>query len=169
MRGPHCLLLVASLIVLAAAASSRAAYPEGYDPRYVNAVNDSAQPLTRPKIDDHLTTINGSGPVLMTCFTDWADYSRAYDGTKARRKLWTTAAPELWQFYQDNNVAPQDMSLRTKQLLGLPANNKGYFVMEFYVQPSSLFRPAMNPDITDPTTSLTFQGQMADTNSAMRK
>ena len=170
MRGPHCLLLVASLIVLSAAASSWAVYPDGYDPRYVAAVNDSAQPLTFPKVDDHLTTITGSGPALMTCFTDWSGYSRAYDGTtQSRPKLWVTAAPELWQFYQDNNVAPQDMSLRTKQLLGLPANNKGYFVMEFYVQPSSLFRPAMNPDITNPTTSLTFQGQMADPNSDMRK
>ena len=170
MRSSVCSLLVASLIVLSAAASSPAVYPEGYDPRYVQAVNETKQPLTFRQIDYNLTTITGSGPVLMTCFTDWAGYSRAYDGTTQNRpKLWTTAAPELWQFFQDNNVAPQDMSLRTKQLLGLPADNKGYFVMEFYVQPSSLFRPAMDPDITDPVTSLTFQGQMADPNSAMRQ
>ena len=97
-------------------------------------------------------------------------YNRAYDGTQAwRPNLWVTVAPEMWQFFQTNNVAPQDMSLRAKQLLGLPNTSTAYYVTEFYVEPQSLFRPALDPDITDPVTSLTPQGAMKDPTSDIYK
>ncbi len=73
-----------------------------------------------------------------------------------------SVVPELQDFLTTNNVAAADVSLRTKQLLGLPENHSGYYVVEFYANNSSLFRPAMDADITHATTSLDFVGDMAN-------
>ena len=99
--------------------------------------------------------------MLISCFTDFSGYPAGTTTAWAlwRPKVWCAATPELWQFYQDNNIAPGDMSLRTKQLLGLPANHAAYFVMEFYVNSTSLFR-AMDPSITNPVTATTFPSYM---------
>ncbi len=63
-------------------------------------------------------------------------------------------AGELWQFHQTNHTAPEDMVLRTKQLLGLPATNSGNVIAEFWVSPSSLFRPAVDESLTNPVTDI---------------
>ena len=146
----------AACAILLVVAPAGAKYPDDYDPRYVEAVTDTKGPLTPAKIDDHLTTIGNNdhirdpslpgNPILMTCFTDWWQYSRSYDGTQSRPKLWSAVAPEMWQFLQNPNITPQNMSLRSKQLLGLPADSPAYFVMEFYVQPSAAFPAGLGPE-----------------------
>ena len=178
MPGGKCPAIGAFLFALCVVSSGAAAdppkvWPTDYDPRYVASIADSEKALTQPKVDDALTTIgvndhirNADGAILMTCFTDFSGYlTRAYDGVDAakRPKLWTTVAPELWQFYQTDHTLPQNMALRTKQLLGLPEDSPAYFVTEMYVKNDSLFRPAMDPYITDAKTSLSFVGYMNDT------
>ena len=54
----------------------------------------------------------------------------------------------MWEFFQKNDIPADQMLSRTQQLLGLPQDHKGYFVMEYWIQPGSLFRPAMDPSIT---------------------
>jgi uncharacterized protein with beta-barrel porin domain len=177
--------------VLLGAVSAWADYPTGYDQAYIDAVNDASRPLTSDKIDYHLTTIGPNdhlrdpdpthhNAILMTCFTNFTNsgnlgYSRAYDPNSSRPMLWCTVAPELWQFHQTNQTAPQDMDTRTKQLLGLPKvpnDTTTYYITEFYIQPpslpfdptklSSIFRPAVNTDITNPVSQL---GDIASTNA----
>ena len=182
--------LYALPIVLLFVSSWQLARSDGLDPNYLAAVQDAQQDLTPAKIDYNLTTIGANDhirstqvdmhgvpqdAILMSNFGNFSignltGYNRAYDGTQAwRPNLWVTVAPEMWQFFQTNNVAPQDMSLRAKQLLGLPNTNTAYYVTEFYVEPQSLFRPALDPDITDPVTSLTPQGAMTDPTSDIYK
>jgi uncharacterized protein with beta-barrel porin domain len=172
-----CLLCAAASVVLLAA-SSRAdtkVWPTDYDPRYVQAVQAASQPLTQDDVVTNLTTIgsndhirNAANQILMTMFTNYQTsggaigYTRAYSSTAWHPKLWTTVAPQLQDFLTDNNVPGSSVSLRTKQLLGLPENNTGYYVVEFYANTSSLFRPAMDADITHSTTSLNFVGDMAN-------
>ena len=164
-------VLIALLAVPSLSAKSLV-YPDDYDPRYVESVNECKQPtLTSDRIDFNLTTIGSNdhirnpslpgNPILMTTFTDYTNYNRGYDGVgQSRRELWAAVAPEMWQFHQVNNTAPGQMLSRTQQLLGLPQDHKGYFVMEYWIQPGSLFRPAMDPSITNPVSSLTFPSYM---------
>ncbi len=176
--------LYAALGVFLFVIPSRAGvWPTDYDPRYVHAVDVASQPLNSSEISYNLTTIgaddhirNSSNQILMAMFTDYNEttsgtigYTRAYNSTAWHPKLWTSVVPELQNFLTSNNVAPQNVSLRTKQLLGLPQDHKGYYVVEFWANTGSLFRPAMDDDITNPTTSLDFVGEMADTGNSRRK
>ena len=171
-------LLCAAWSVLLVAPTSRAdtkVWPTDYDSRYVQAVQAASQPLTTNDISYNLTTIgsndhirNSDNQILMTMFTGYQTptgdigYTRAYNSTAWHPKLWVTVAPELQDFLATDNVPATNVSLRTKQLLGLPENNAGYYVVEFYANTSSLFRPAMDADITHSTTSLDFVGDMAN-------
>lgn len=186
------LLVLTALLLLDAPAW--AAYPFGYDQRYIDGNLETAgDPLADYRVSTRLTTIDTSSTatdhirsiqidrhgvaqntVLMSCFTDYAAYSREYNGVSDlanpyRPRIWSAVAPEMQQFLLNNNTAPQDMSLRSKQLLGLPADHPAYFVMEFYTNPATtLFRPAMNDDITNPVTSQEFVGEMADPTNPRR-
>lgn len=163
-----------------------AAYPFGYDPRYIVGNETTAEnPLADYRVSRNLTTIGATDhirsqqidshgasqdTVLMTCFTDYAGYSRDYNGVTIayRPRIWSAVAPQMWQFLHDNNTAAADMSPRSKQLLGLPADHPAYFVMEFYTQPQTLYRPAMDDDITNPVTSQVFVGEMSDPTNPRR-
>ncbi len=129
-------------------------YPTGYDQAYIDAVNYCKAELTTQDIDYHLTTITTTDPVLMTCFTDWAYYDRAYIDNTHRGQLWCTVAGEQWQFYKTHQTSPETLLSRTKQLLGLPSNNNGNWIVEFWVDPSSLFRPAVDESLTNPVTNI---------------
>lgn len=161
--------------VSSAVFSTTAVWPTDYDPRYVEAVAIASQPLTAADISFNLTTIglndhirNANNEILMTTFTDYTGYSRAYSSV-SNRQIFCAVAPEVQNFLIENNIAPGDVSLRTKQLLGLPENHTGYFIVEYWAKTSSLFRAAMNGNITNPVTSLDFVGVMADPNSSERK
>ena len=49
-----------------------------------------------------------------------------------------------------------NVTLRTAQLLGLPANATDSYFVELWVKPQSLFRPSPDNEITDTTAALTF-------------
>lgn len=190
MARSNCLFLVALLLAMANAspmvAGTPVEWPDSIDSRYVYAVSTSSVSLTQADVVTNLTTIgtasgstdhirNSSGQILMTMFTNYnssgvVGYDRSYvdKSPGVGRPLWVTVAPELQDFLTTNNVAAGSVTARTKQLLGLPANHPGYYVVEFWTDTANLFRPAMNPDITNSTTSLTFQGEMAVGSSTMR-
>lgn len=178
---------LASLLLATAAVSAVSAngqvwiWPDDYDPRYVAAVEKTSGELTEDDVVDNLTTIgasdhirNGSGQILMSMFTDYSSspgapaYNRSYSQSPGRN-LWVAVAPKYQDFLLEHNVAAADVALRSKQLIGLPENSKNYYVVELWSDNSSLFRPAMDDDITHPKTSLTFVGEMTDISNPRRK
>jgi len=76
--------------------------------------------------------------------------------------IWISAAPEVQQFcktYKRNhaNASKADVELRLKQYLGLRPDWKYDVFVEMWVGPSDLFRPCVDPEVTDATCNLTFQ------------
>lgn len=77
--------------------------------------------------------------------------------------LWVTVAPQVQAFCQrylaqHPNATEADLTLRLKQYLGLnPAWEYDQFV-ELWVSPGDLFRPCVNPDITQRQCPLNFAG-----------
>ncbi len=79
------------------------------------------------------------------------------------RLLWVTVAPQVKAFCQHYlkqhlTATEADLTLRLKQYLGLnPTWEYDQFV-ELWVAPQDLFRPCVNPDITQRYCSLNFAG-----------
>jgi uncharacterized protein with beta-barrel porin domain len=92
--------------------------------------------------------------LLVSTFTDYAGYQQGYNDAGRTRVLWTAAAPDLYNFLHTNNISGTDAALRTKQLLGMPADHTGYRVVEAYASVNGLLRPMKNPDVTNPNSSL---------------
>ncbi|MDZ7618582.1 MAG: hypothetical protein U1E05_16380, partial [Patescibacteria group bacterium] len=153
-----------------------AAYPLGFAQAYVDAVNEamgSGAPDYRPNpagVVHNLTVITDAnanlvwqggspspqGHVLMSTFTDYAGYTTSYTDSVYRSTLWTSAAPELYDFLRDNEVPAGDVAERAKQLLGMPSSHPGDRVVELWVRRDNLRRPSRDPDVTNPDSSLEF-------------
>jgi len=79
------------------------------------------------------------------------------------RLLWVTVAPQVKAFcqrylQQHPHATEADLTLRLKQYLGLnPSWEYAQFV-ELWVSPQDLFRPCVNPDITQRRCPLNFAG-----------
>ena len=71
-------------------------------------------------------------------------------------QLWVTAAPELKQFFQNGLHSPS--VARLEQLLGLPPESGYTRIVEFWVNPSDLFRPSPDPETTDMEAQIGFPG-----------
>ncbi len=75
------------------------------------------------------------------------------------RDLWVTAAPDLQKFckiYRPTSQTP--LEYRLNQVLGLPPDSgtTNRYIVELWVEPRSLFRPARDPSITDGEAELEF-------------
>lgn len=157
------LLLGLAFSLLLAAQGLAANYS---DPAYLAAVAD-ASVATPAEISDHLTAIvaynpnlkwegtPGASRVKMTAFT--RTYYDNYVGQQYNMSfgdLWVTVAPELRQFFQAQAQAPS--ASRVEQLLGMPLGTGYNRIVEFWVNPSDLFRPSPDPEITDSVAQLDF-------------
>lgn len=143
--------------------------------RYRAAIQDAA--LVEPEKDvDTLIPITPDNPLLVWNATKtqvlvvtWKSKS-VYDNyiqpnTQSSKRedqlLWVTVAPQVKAFCQRYlNQHPKateaDLTLRLKQYLGLsPDWNYDVFV-ELWVSPQDLFRPCVNPDITQRQCPLNF-------------
>ncbi len=89
------------------------------------------------------TKYDSSYPVSATVNTTWGD-------------TWVTVVPEIKAFFQNHVSASSNLTLRAKQLLGLPPNSSNLYFVELWVNPQSLFRPTPDSEITDTTAQLTF-------------
>ncbi|HEY3277533.1 MAG TPA: hypothetical protein VGJ94_13010 [Syntrophorhabdaceae bacterium] len=65
---------------------------------------------------------------------------------------WVTIVPELFDFFKTTPFS----TLRIEQLLGLPPNYGNNYIVEYWANPSDLFRPAPDPQITYQEGSITF-------------
>jgi hypothetical protein len=68
------------------------------------------------------------------------------------RSVWVTMVPELYDFFKKHTYS----SLRIEQLLGLPPNYGNNYIVEYWVNPSDLFRPAPDPQIVYQEGSMKF-------------
>jgi hypothetical protein len=87
-----------------------------------------------------------------------ASYAASYHvGQDSLMKFdaWVTVAPELKNFCR--NYAGANTCLRLKQLLGLPAPDPFDTIVEYYVDPQYLLRPARDPEITDREAEIAFR------------
>jgi hypothetical protein len=101
----------------------------------------------------------GTSRVLVVTWTDFEGYKEKIGQSIETPVLcWVTIVPELQAFCQKQKPAPKALTLRLKQLLGLPPeSNKSLFV-EMWVDPRDLFRPSPDPEITDHEAELDFPG-----------
>lgn len=75
--------------------------------------------------------------------------------------IWVTVAPELKEFckkYLQNNprATEEDLKLRLKQYLGLDPKWDYDIFVEMWIDPRDLFRPCVDPEITDGKCNLDF-------------
>ncbi|MDZ8185058.1 MAG: hypothetical protein RMX96_09415 [Nostoc sp. ChiSLP02] len=76
------------------------------------------------------------------------------------RDLWVTAVPDLQKFCKTYSPTTEtSLEYRLNQVLGLPPDlnpDKKRYIVELWVEPRSLFRPAKDPSITDREAELEF-------------
>ena len=75
--------------------------------------------------------------------------------TNVGAEAWITLVPELKNFCR--TYGGTNLYLRLKQLLGLPATSRNTMVVEYYVDPQYLLRPARDPEITDREAEISFR------------
>lgn len=63
--------------------------------------------------------------------------------------VWVTIVPELQNFCRNLNPRPDNITLRLQQLLGLPPRENAPRLVELWVNPLDLFRPSIDPQISD--------------------
>ena len=74
--------------------------------------------------------------------------------------IWVTAAPQFKDFFKHEYLQWVEFpTLRAEQLLGLPPDNGKTKFIEIWVDPTDLFRPSPDPEITDHEAGLTFPYQ----------
>ncbi|MDW3191462.1 MAG: hypothetical protein R8G66_03830 [Cytophagales bacterium] len=167
---------------------------------YQNALADAVYP-TDAKVDKNLfaiskdnpdltwKTINGEEYVLVV---SWKGEEKWYKppnvgpdnvyNTGTSHPVWVTAAPQLLNWAKQEtrlmkwveDGAIEQVNSRLKQLLGLPPNpgNPYNYFVEFWVNPSDLFRPCPDREIDDNeceacnATDTTFQTWINDTRNA---
>ncbi len=116
------------------------------------------------------TDAAGQPRVLMVTWTAWAGYkTQIGQETTTDRELWVTAVPELKTFCQ--NITPDkiDLTLRLKQLMGLPPDADKTYLVEMWVAPDALFRPSPDPEIDDQTAELDFPDAKQDSLSTTHR
>ncbi|HEX5717155.1 MAG TPA: hypothetical protein VF179_13405 [Thermoanaerobaculia bacterium] len=78
--------------------------------------------------------------------------------------VWLTAVPYLQEDCRGWNLPPQDLPLRTAQVLGTPPPAEGgndSFV-QMWVDPRTFFRPCPDPEITDRECQVSLDGRAVD-------
>lgn len=128
-----------------------AVYPDS------SKIDNNLVPITPKNPDLIWKTFKGEPHVLMVTWKSVSYYPNGGDSiyNTGPYSIWVTAAPQLKNWFQKQNVA--DTNLRLKQLLGLPpaGTNYNYFV-EFWVKPSDMFRPCPDKEINDKSCSTCF-------------
>lgn len=135
---------------------------------YARAVQDAAT-VEPDEIDQKLTPIvryhdgliwkdePGSSSVLVVTWTSYTGYNDKVGQTiQATRDIWVTVSPEVQEFCQSEKPSPEHLTLRLEELLGVPPHNGKTTFVEFWVNPSDLFRPSPDPEITDREAELDF-------------
>lgn len=132
---------------------------------YKMAVEDASKAKTA-EIDNNLLAItddnlslqrNDKGQILVVTWTNWNGYDKlANKDMTLTREIWATTAPQLKAFSNNLRLDSAKMVLRLEQLLGLPPHTGKNRFVEIWVNPSDLFRPCPDPEISDEECELDF-------------
>ena len=166
------LVLSLSIFLLVAVGTFSRAYADLWAD-YSAAVADAVEDGTPEKISRYLTAItpynndllwkNQASDERKLLMVTWGDewYSQNYRPgdefiVSPAHPVWVTAAPEMKQWLRDNPVGPDELTMRIRQLLGMPPDTAKTLFVEFWVRPDQLFRPSPDPEISDHEAELTF-------------
>jgi hypothetical protein len=97
--------------------------------------------------------------LMSTWGDDWypSKFKPGDDFTVSSEHLvWVTTVPELKSWTKQNPVSPPDLTMRIRQLLGMPPDASKTLFVEFWVRPDQLFRPSPDPEISDREAELDF-------------
>lgn len=101
--------------------------------------------------------VSGNAHVLMVCVTRYPNsYPTGNTIQMSWGKTWVTAYPDLKNRLLALAPPTENQQVRLKQLLGLPVGNTYTHVVEFWVNPADLIRPAYDNEITDTTVGISF-------------
>lgn len=93
--------------------------------------------------------------ILVITWTNYDGYDdKIGQAMPLSREIWVTTAPEIKNFCTELSG---DKALRLEQLLGLPPHSNKTKFVEMWVEPSDLFRPSPDPEITDSEAELNFR------------
>ncbi len=155
---------LASYSIYTNASAQKPAEQLTLDASYTAAIKD-AMVAEQSEVSTGLTAITADnsnllwqdGKVLVVTWTKYASsYPENTSVTNSWGDTWVTIAPQIQTFFK-NNVSPDtNTTIRTAQLLGMPANTTNAYFVELWVNPQSLFRPAPDNEITDTTATLSF-------------
>jgi hypothetical protein len=174
MTSPRALSL---LLLLLTACDSPDSDPEmDLAELYRYAVEDASMPEA-DEIDDALVAINDDNAELVrddegrVLMVTWTSYD-GYDGligqpTTLGVEVWTSVAPQMQEFCRlQSELAEPELVLRLEQLLGLPAGGGKDRVVELWVPPAAMFRPAPDPEIDDSSAGLDFPAGVSEAHRA---
>lgn len=133
---------------------------------YQAAVDDAAE-VEASEVWDGLTAISDDndalvrdedGRVLMVSWTSFPGYDAEVgnDAYELAVEVWVTVAPQMQDFCRATGLSGGALDLRLEQLLGLPPGNGKDRVVQLWVPPEALFRPAPDPEIDDSVAQLEF-------------
>lgn len=152
-------LALAATLLLGACArlGASAADPQA---QYQTAIRD-AETAESSEISTQLTPIiaanetlvwrgtPGASAVLVVTWGGVDRFTRPGDTLTTDLETWVTVVPEVRARCQTLDLEGQRLSLRLKQLLGLPPDSSYTRFAELWVAPTDLFRPCPDPEITD--------------------
>ena len=155
------LLVVAPAVVAGCASAS---IPWGLmQKRYQAAIEDAR--VARPdEVVHDLVAITPDEPglvwkgagddrhVLVVTWTEEGTFrGRQGETMELPEEVWVTVAPRVTEFCRRIDTGDEERQLRLEQLLGLPPGPGPRLFVELWVRPADLFRPCLDPEVTDHT------------------
>lgn len=141
---------IAAAVAVCLAGQASAAWPGDYDPRYVQAVENTSGTVPNEVVreSNHLAHLGDSrmewsgDRLIMTMLTDFAGYDRYYSDSRYRPEVWVAPVGETVEFFRAKAGQADDLELRYRQYMGMPAGHSDDRIVELLVHPDMLFRPA---------------------------
>ncbi len=184
MRRPLILLLsvvACGLSLTGAALAQSHTYPtSAFSPEYLTAVDlcengintngDMTIPADPDYVSTHLVPIDKTTTptTLVTVYTDYTGYVPGATTLGAGTQVWASPGTSFYDWHIANGTTPEEMDLRTKQLLGMPSFKENDRVVELYAPTEDMFRPSRDPDMNT-TTSATTIPTVPDYNTLPRE
>ncbi|MCX6357480.1 MAG: hypothetical protein NT045_06365 [Candidatus Aureabacteria bacterium] len=160
-------VLLCAVIISTLYPSPSVSFPASWPQAYLDSLTATSMDTTQAQIsknliavlpgEENLTWNADNSRVLMETFTDARFYPTKNPGDILHmRETWVSSPNELKSWVAAHAFPESDLTLRLKQMLGMPPDaDKSYFA-EFWVNPADLVRPSPDPEITDHEADLAF-------------
>ena len=161
----------ATLVILSLNACSKDNSPDPVDNKaeldklYQAAVTDAIT-ADSSEICDTLWAINTDNPKLewkiinnqkYVLAGNFNQYPSSYSDTLVKNswgEIWIFIPAQFKNRMTSAPIPDDDTLLRMRQMLGLPRQNSNNYIVELWVKPADLYRPAADPQIDDNTAGL---------------